>query len=104
MRIPIHLTGTGRHGAARLSIAALAVALVLPGVANAAPPVAAVLCSAMVGQAEFGTIKGRIVWGGDEIPPPKVLVEKGKAANNPEVCARDKTLYDRDVVVVDPKT
>ncbi len=104
MRIPIHLTGTRRHGAARLSIAALAVALVLPGVANAAPPVAAVLCSEMVGQPEFGTIKGRIVWGDDEIPPPRVLVEKGKAANNPEVCARDQTLYDRDVVVVDPKT
>ncbi len=103
MRIPIHLTGTGRHGAARLSIAVLAVALVLPCVANAAPQVAAVLCSEMVGQTEFGTIKGRIVWGGEEIPAPKVLEEKGKAKVNPEVCARDQTIYDRELVV-DPKT
>jgi hypothetical protein len=104
MRISIHLTGNGRRGAARLSIAALAVALAWPGIASAAPPVAAVLCSEMVGQAEFGSIKGRIVWGGEEIPAPKVLVAKGMAANNPEVCARNQTLYDRDVVVVDPKT
>jgi hypothetical protein len=103
MRIPTHRPGTGRRGAACLSIAALAVALVLPGVANAAPPVAAILCSEMVGQAEFGSIKGRIVWGGDEIPAPKVLEEKGKAKTNPEVCARDQTIYDRELVV-DPKT
>ena len=38
MRIPIRLAGTRGHGSARLSIAALAVALALPGVANAAPP------------------------------------------------------------------
>src|SRR5581483_11014574 len=73
MRIPIRPTGPGGLGPAHLSIAAMAVALAMPGLANAAPPVAAVLCSEMVGQAQFGTIKGRIVWGGEKVPTPKVL-------------------------------
>lgn len=35
---------------------------------------------------DFGTIKGRVVWGGSTAPEPKVLVEKGKATKDLEVC------------------
>jgi plastocyanin len=54
-------------------------------------------------QAGFGTIKGRLVWAGAELPnaPPKVV--KGDAAvKNPEVCATD-TIPNEDYVV-DPAT
>ena len=40
-------------------------------------------------QGDYGTIKGRLVWGGSEVPPAKDPVEKGKAAKDPEVCAKD---------------
>ncbi len=63
----------------RLSIAALAVALSLPAAANAAPPISAILGSELAAQAETGTIKGRLVWGGAEIPKVKMLEEKGNA-------------------------
>ena len=55
------------------------------------------------GQGEYGTIKGRLVWGGSEIPPAKNLVEKGKAPKDPEVCAKDEPIPIRELVV-DPKT
>lgn len=52
---------------------------------------------------EFGSIKGRVVWGGDEAPAPKVLVEKGKATKDGEVCAADTEILD-PAVQVDPET
>ncbi|MGO9470059.1 MAG: hypothetical protein ACLQIB_10735 [Isosphaeraceae bacterium] len=55
------------------------------------------------GQAEFGTVKGRLVWGGDHPPPPTNLVEKGQAPRDADVCARDKPIPARDLVV-DPKS
>jgi hypothetical protein len=56
-----------------------------------------------VGQGQFGSIKGRLVWDESEIPPVKVLEAQGKAAKDPEVCARDKPVLSREVAV-DPKT
>jgi hypothetical protein len=87
----------------RLSIAAIAVALVLPGVASAASPMAALICSEAVGQAQTGTIKGRLVWGGDAIPPVKMLEDKGKAEKDPQVCAKDQPILSRELVI-DPQT
>ncbi len=42
--------------------------------------------SAPVAAEEFGTIKGRVVWGGSTVPEVKILVEKGKATKDMEVC------------------
>ncbi|HKI19012.1 MAG TPA: hypothetical protein VKA15_14085 [Isosphaeraceae bacterium] len=46
----------------------------------------------------WGTLKGQIVFGGD---PPKasVLAEQGKAAKNPEVCAKDAPILSERLVV-----
>jgi hypothetical protein len=60
------------------------------------------LAAAMAGQAGFGTIKGRLVWGGDQAPPPAVLVEKGKATKDPAICAATATLTNNELVV-DPQ-
>lgn len=81
----------------------LALTLGLPIHSAAAPPMVGALATNILGQNQFGTIKGRLVWGGEKIPPPVVLQEVGKAATNPNVCAKDKAIMSRDLVV-DPKT
>lgn len=86
-----------------LALAASALGLVLSVQASAAPPVLGPTLSAVVGQGQFGTVKGRLVWGGEEVPPVKVLQEKGKAAKDPNVCAATAPIMSRELVV-DPKT
>jgi plastocyanin len=46
----------------------------------------------------WGTLKGQVIFGGD---PPKagVLVEQGKAAKNPEWCAKDSPILSERLVV-----
>lgn len=61
------------------------------------------LAASLAGQSGYGTIKGRLVWGGAEAPAPKVLIAKGKAGKDPEVCAAGGDLISHDLVV-DPKT
>jgi hypothetical protein len=61
------------------------------------------LASGLVGQGEFGTIKGRLIWGGENLPAPRILEEKGKAAKDPDVCAKDQPILSQELVV-DPKT
>jgi hypothetical protein len=63
----------------------------------------ALLGSGLAGQADYGTIKGRLVWGGSEVPPAKNLIEKGQAQKDPEVCGKDEPVPNRELVV-DPKT
>ncbi|WP_165220823.1 hypothetical protein [Aquisphaera insulae] len=46
----------------------------------------------------FGTLKGQVVFAGDP-PPSKVLFEKGKAAKDPDVCAKDAPLLSEALVV-----
>ena len=70
--------------------------------AKAALPVAT-LAAGSPAQAGFGTIKGRLVWGGAGVPQPKVLQDVGKATKDPEVCAKEKAILSRELVV-DPKT
>src|ERR671936_382650 len=77
----------------------LAVPLLLPLPAPAAPPTVGLTAAGLVGQGQFGTIKGRLVWGGAEIPPVKVLQEKGKATQDTEVCAKDKPILSRELAV-----
>ena len=50
-------------------------------------------------QGNFGTIKGRLVWDGDAIPPAKVLAERGQAAKDPQVCAKDNAIMSKELVV-----
>jgi hypothetical protein len=57
----------------------------------------------LVTQSQFGTIKGRVVWGGDDIPPVKVLEAQGKAEKDPNICAKNQPILSRELVV-DPKT
>jgi len=63
----------------------------------------ATLAAGSPAQAGYGTIKGRLVWGGESVPQPKVLQDVGKATKDPEVCAKDKAILSRELVV-DPKT
>jgi hypothetical protein len=86
-----------------LTLAALSVCFLWPIGAGAAPPISASLAWGVVGQNEYGTIKGRLVWDGDNIPPVKVLEEKGKAEKDPNVCAKDKPILSRELRV-DPET
>ena len=81
----------------------LAIPLFCPLFAQAAPPLGAVLASAAVGQGSYGTIKGRLVWGGDTAPPAEDLVAKGEAKKDPEICAKDQRILSH-ALEVDPKT
>ncbi|WP_165220826.1 hypothetical protein [Aquisphaera insulae] len=59
--------------------------------------------SAASAQSEYGTIKGRLVWGGSEVPPEKNLIEKGKAPKDAETCGNSGPIVSRELVV-DPAT
>lgn len=50
---------------------------------------------------EPGSIKGRVVWGGSYAPIEKVLIEKGKAAKDPEVCAAAGSIVSQELEVDD---
>jgi hypothetical protein len=70
--------------------------------ARAAVPSASIAAS-LVGQGGFGTIKGRLVWGGDDVPKQKVSVEQGQSTKDPAICAATTSILDNDLVI-DPKT
>ncbi len=60
-----------------------------PATSGASAPAAATSTAAAPVRAEgFGTLKGQVTFAGDP-PAQKVLFEKGKAAKDPEVCAKD---------------
>jgi hypothetical protein len=84
---------------------AVAIALALGASihAAAAPPAVGAHAANLVGQDAFGTIKGRLVWGGNEVPKPVVLEPMGKAAKDPNVCAKSRSILSREIVV-HPKT
>jgi len=54
-------------------------------------------------QGNSGTIKGRLVWGGGDVPAPANLFNVGAAPKDPAVCAKDAPIPDRELVV-DAKT
>ncbi len=54
-------------------------------------------------QGNYGTIKGRLVYGGAQVPAVKELAAVGKATKDPQVCAKDKPIIDRSLLV-DPST
>jgi hypothetical protein len=67
-----------------------------PKAAEAASPTSGT--SAPVKAEGWGTLKGQVVFGGDA-PTAAVLVEKGKAAKNPEYCAKDNPIMSERLVV-----
>ena len=77
--------------------------LIFPGLAKAALPMQLFLVQSSVGQAETGTIKGRLVYGDEKIPEIKVDVAKGTDTKNPDVCAKNASIMSRELVV-DAKT
>ncbi|MHB1557869.1 MAG: cupredoxin domain-containing protein [Isosphaeraceae bacterium] len=101
MSLRIRCGGGARRVLSWLAVAAAAGLASGPFTAKAACPAPATLGAVVVGQ--YGSIKGRVVWGGEGIPQIKVLEEKGKADKDPQVCARDKPIFSRELVV-DPAT
>jgi hypothetical protein len=75
---------------------------VLGASAGAAVPVGSPAAS-LPAQENYGTIRGKLVWGGAQVPPKKNLVEKGAAPKDPLICANDEAIPDRSLVV-DPAT
>ncbi len=86
-------------GLGALSLMLLAVAALS---ANAANLPIGPLGMTLAAQGEFGTIKGRLVWGGSDVPPARVLIAKGRAQKDSEICAREAAIPNRELVV-DPK-
>jgi hypothetical protein len=103
MRIFGHLNTASTVQSALWTGLGFAITLIVSMPAVAGPPVNGILAAGMIGQGEFGTIKGRLVWGGDALPTVKVDVEQGKANKDPDVCAKDQSIFSREIVV-DPKT
>jgi hypothetical protein len=88
----------------RLAWLGLCVPLVVPGLAQAAPPAAAAAVAlGSVGEGATGSIKGRLVWGDDKIPEVRVKVEQGKAPRDTEICAKERPILSRELRV-DPNT
>lgn len=71
--------------------------------ARATPPVGVLSAGLTTAQDGFGTIKGRLIWGGAEAPQAKVIEAVGKASRDPSVCAATSPILD-DRLVVDPAT
>jgi len=90
-----------QRAAGFLAISSCLVAL-SANVAEASTP-ASLLASSVTAQAGTGTIKGKLVWGGDSAPARPPLQDKGKATKDPQVCAKDEAIVD-DTLLVDPKT
>ena len=86
----------------RSVVPALALLGLLAGSAPAAAPLG-LLGASLTTQGNYGTLKGRVVWGGSDVPKPKVLVEKGQAPKDPSVCAKSSSIIGHDLAV-DPKT
>jgi len=47
----------------------------------------------------FGTIKGRLVWGDEQIPTRRVLVPRGEGKPDPDICAKKGPLFDESLVI-----
>src|SRR5208337_3362632 len=62
------------------------------------PATSAPAAAAPVKAEGFGTFKGQVTFAGDP-PASKVLFEKGKAAKDPDVCAKDAPLISERLVV-----
>jgi hypothetical protein len=91
----------------RSIVLGMAAVLGVAGPSRAASVPVAALGASLTAQGNYGTIKGRLVWDGGDVPAPKNAVEKGQtnlaAQKDPNVCAKDTPIPDRSLVV-DAKT
>jgi hypothetical protein len=85
-----------------LVLAAVGFASVAAPARAGAPVPAGLLAAAASGQGG-GTIKGKLIWGGEQAPEPLVLVPQGGAKQDPAVCAANGPLLDQQLLV-DPAT
>jgi len=69
-----------------------------PGSSAPSAATSAAAAAAPVKAEGFGTLKGQVTFAGDP-PAPKVDAEKGKAAKDPDVCAKDAPLISERLVV-----
>jgi hypothetical protein len=93
-----------RNAGRRLLVAvAVAFPLVSFPCAQGAPQPTGLLVLGAIGQANEGTIKGRLVWGGETVPPLVDAIAKGQAPKDPNVCATAQAIRSHDLEV-DPKT
>ncbi|AGA24717.1 hypothetical protein [Singulisphaera acidiphila] len=53
--------------------------------------------------AGFGSIRGRVIWSGAEIPRFKDLVPQGQAERDPQVCAQKRAIPD-NALIIDPRS
>jgi hypothetical protein len=81
----------------------LAISQLLSISAAAAPANVGLLAAGAVAQGSYGTIKARLVWGGETVPTARVLEEKGKAQKDPDVCAKDQAILSHELEI-DPQT
>lgn len=86
-----------------LTLVAAAASIVSTAEVNAATFPAGTLAAAQAGQGNFGTIKGKLVWGGEKPPAVKPLIAVGAATKDPTVCAAKKAIPDNKLPV-DPST
>jgi hypothetical protein len=87
-------------GPRRLIALAASTLLVVAPALQAGPPSPAPAPTPVAAESETGTIKGRLVWAGAEIPKPQV--DQG-AANSKDAVCKAKTIY-KKVITVDPET
>lgn len=66
---------------------------------RAGVPLTGALAAGAAGQSDYGTIKGRLVWGGAQAPAQKILVATGQAPKDPAVCAAAAPINDNSLVV-----
>lgn len=85
-------------------LAVVASAALLHSAATAAPPAGPTAAAAVAQAGKFGTIKGRLVWGGAQVPKAKVLVPKGgdSSTKDPAVCGKNELVSQE--LAVDAKT
>src|SRR5262249_26971064 len=69
-----------------------------PAATASAASSATTTATAAVKAEGWGTLKGKVVFGGDP-PQPKVKQEKGKAVKDPEFCAKDAPILSEHLVV-----
>lgn len=93
------LARAGAAGAALAAVVSFGLVGASGTMATADPAEPATIPSPTV-QDGFGTIKGRLVWGGPEIPERAPITQN--KTKDPQVCAREP-LFENDLVV-DPKT
>lgn len=63
------------------------------------PPVEKTKSPPLDPKSPFGTIRGRLVWGGDDVPAPEVWVEQSRAPKDRAFCANNGPIFNERLVI-----